>query len=61
LLGHCLGPAAKFFQQDLLAPEQILHSLYVHDGAQRAAQNQAVETTQDTRDFVSETLYKPGC
>src|SRR6266481_1544485 len=45
----------------MLEPEQSLHTLYGNNGQQRAAQNEPVETAQDSRDSVPETLYKPGC
>src|SRR3989442_430166 len=45
----------------MLEPEQSLHPLDGNNRQQRAAQNQPVETAQDSCDSVPETLYKPGC
>src|SRR2546425_10097911 len=45
----------------MLEPEQSLHPLDGNNRQQRAAQNQPVETAQDSCDSLPETLYKPGC
>jgi hypothetical protein len=39
--------------------ESSLRTPYGNNGASRA--NEPVETAQDSCDFISETLYKPGC